>query len=565
MQRRLLATALVATVVFGAHYRASGYAIEVHKDFYDHAYGGRSDSQQVTPATDADLASFRGFLYARAAKHAAFKARWPTPESFDAAAFKEFLALNPAQRVVGIDFVPADRATDRRTVIREGSVDPDNDHRNQDRMFLAGERVELDPFGRAVPYDPRTVWFGGLTGTPSQFDAHGAMLREGKKGAGFLTALRHPEQFARPAAVLGSAPEFSETYSSLAMIAKLWGGAGSEWLTLEYAGNCMHGLEDLGNQIHCTLIGTPRFFLDAKLVQWKSKLKRLFKRSERFELDPSFRPPASLTTQQVLDAMALIDQDREDEVDPQVLYALGKEPSGVPSDTELGILIIGNHHRLLEDFVQDQYLAARELMRQGHEDQISPEIRGVIERARRGDAGFETHCRKALAEGGLSTRAAGDTAFTQRLAEVMVEHSAPEAKPIYEAIRKISKKELKRGGVYDKDKLGHDPLDFVTQREGKHVERIWDYTGRAFARVTSILRLWDETFQAETQGVTPGSPEALARAQAIVDRLVGARLAYLDEAKARRDTYLAEKRAEWEAEHGPSSAAVGLIERVQGE
>jgi len=564
MKRFALVAALAGTIVLAVHYRASGYAVEVHKDFYDHAYGDRHDGQAADLPAPSDLEAFRLFVYERATRHASFKARWPNPADFDTTAFKEFLALNPAQRVVGIDHVPADRPTDVRTVIREGSVDPDNDHRNQDRMFLHGDRVQLDPFGRAVPYDPRTVWFGGLTGTPSQFDAHGAMLREGKKGAGFWTALTKPHQFARPATVLGSAPEFSETYSSLAMIAKLWGGQGSEWLALEFSGNCMHGLEDLGNQIHCTLIGTPRFFIDAKLVQWKTKLKRLFKRSDRFELDPSFAPPQELSAQQVADAMALIKTGRSDEVDPQILYALGKEPRGVPSDTELGILIIGDHHRLLEDFVQDQYLAAREQMRAGDDAQISPEIRGVIERARRGDSAFEARCRKALADGGFSQLSAGETPFAQLLAEVMIEHSAPEAKPIYEAIRKISKKGLKKGETYDK-KLGHDPLDFVTKREGKHVEQIWDYTGRAFARVTTVLRLWDETFQAETAGIAPGSPEALERIQTIVDRLVGERLAYLDEAQARRDAYLAEKQAEWEAEHGPASAATGLVDRVGGE
>lgn len=547
--------------LFAATPSAHGYAIEVHKDFFDLAFGGQGSGQTVTPPTASDLEAFRRFFYQRAARNPDFRRRWPSEASFDAAAFKTFLQLNPGKQVVAIDHVPAGRGTDTRTVVREGSVDPDNDERNQDRLFTSNDQVQLDPFGRAVPHDPRTTWFGGLTGTPSQFDAHGATLRTGKKGEGIWTALRHPEQFARPAVALGSAPDFSETYTNLAMIAKLWGGGGSEWLALTFGGNNLHGIEDLGNQIHATVLGTPKFFIDAKWTYYKLRMKRFFKK----KADPSgngFTAPSALTPAQVNEAMAKIKAGREDEVDKQVRFALGMEPKSYPTDTELGIQIIGNHHRLLEDFVQSLYLSGRDAIAAGRPQDARAEVREVIRIARAGDAAFEAECRAALQSAGLGTKSAGETPYSQVLAELMITKSAPEAQTIYEAIRKVSKQELKQDQVYNEE-LGHKPLDFVTADtpSNEHVKTVWDLTGKAFARVVTAVRLWDEVFRQETAGVTPGSPEALTRADLVVDRLVARQLVRLGEEEQRRADYLAEKQAEWDEFVNP---APGLLDRLKG-
>lgn len=537
---------------------AEGYAIEVHKDFWDLAFPQAQATRQIEPASADDLAALRAFVWERAAaRNEAFRRRWPTAASFDAAAFKELLALNPNKSVVGIDRVPADRPHDLRTVVREGSVDPDNDDRNQDRLWTVNGQVQLDPFGRAVPYDPRTVWFGGLTGTPSQFDAHGATLRTGQKGGGAWTALRHPEQFARPPVALGSAPEFSQTYTDLALLARLRGGHGAEWLSLTFGGQNMHGLEDLGNQIHCTVLGAREFLFDGYKTHWLDKLKHPFRK--RAAVADGFGPPASLTPAQVNAAMALIKAGREDEVDKGVRFALGKEPKGSPDITELGILIIGNHHRLLEDYVESQTIKALDDLEAGQAARVPAHLRALLERARRGDAEFEARCRAALQAAGVGGQPAGTAEFARVLGEVMIEHSAPEAAPIYQAIRKISRPELKKGGTYDAA-LGHDPLQYVTRTDGPDVDRIWELSGRAFARVVSILRLWEETFQAEAGGVTPGSAEALARADRIVERLVGRQLSYLEAAEQRRAEYLAEKQAEFRQESEPST---GLLDRIK--
>ena len=60
---------------------------------------------------------------------------------------------------------------------------------------------------------------------------------------------------------------------------------------------------------------------------------------------------------------------------------------------------------------------------------------------------------------------------------------------------------------------------------------------------------------------TPGSPEALARARDIVDRLTVRQLEYLEAAEARRAKYLEEKQGEWdELEHERSKP--GLLKRI---
>lgn len=557
--RWLPAAATVLAAAWFLTSTASGYAIEVHKDLWDLAFGTRDDGQQVTPPTVDDLTAFRGFVYEHAKGNAAFARRWPTQADFTAAAFKEFLALSPGKSVVAIDRVPTDRPTDVRTVVREGSVDPDNDDRNQDRLFIQPDgSVALDVYGRAVPYDPRTTWFGGLTGTPSQFDAHGATLRTGKKGSGLLTALRHPEQFARPPVPVGSAPEFSEVYTELAMIAKLRGGHGSEWLALTFGGNNLHGIEDLGNQIHTTILGIPEFFLDAKYVHTKRRIRNMFK-SRRDAASEGYVAPGSLTPEQVNAAMALIKAGKEDQVDKTVLFALGKEPKPQPTDTEIGTRIIGNHHRLLEDFVQKQYLSSRDLINAGQADQALPEVRELIRRAKAGDPSFERACRAALGSAGLGSKGKGETPYARVIADLMIEYSAPEAAPIYRATRKISKKELQREGTYN-DELGHEVLEFVVQEGNEeHVETIWNLTGNAFARVITAIRLWDETFKKETGDVKPGSPEALARAKGIVERLTERQVAYLEAAEMRRAEYLDEKQAEWDEEHKP-----GIVDRISG-
>ena len=521
----------------------SAYNSEVHRDLYDLAFPEASASErQVAPPSPADLAAFRAFVYRLANADPGFRERWPAETDFTAYAFKEFLALNPLRRVIGIDFVPGERPLDVRSVVRGGSTDPDTDRRNQDRLFVRPDgTVVLDPSGRAVPADPRTVWFGGLVGAASQFDAHGAMLRTGEKGGWMLTTLGRPEQYARPKVSLGSAPEFSESYAQLAMLARLWGGEGGPWLAMTFAGNSLHGIEDMGNQIHATLIGTHRFYLDT-LLAWVSTRFRPLRETQ--DADSSeFSPLERLSTDELIPALELL--GNPEAIDPGIRFALGLEPTGNPGVTELALRILGSHHRLLEAYFQEFYVESRDHIRAGAPERALPAVADLIRRAEAGDEAFRLAAQARLEEAGLGQSPPGSTAFAKILAETLLVYSAPEAKSLYNAIRAMAIKPLHSGRQLYHD--GQPPLDFirVEYREAggddPHSRAIWELSAGSIARVVTAVRLWFEIFERETGDVSPGSPEALTRARLVAGRLAAGQLLALEQAEQRRAEYLKEQ------------------------
>lgn len=559
--------AVAGTLAVVAAPLAFGYATKIHEDFYALAFGDRQN--RIDAPSAQDLSSLRTGFYARASKDSAFRSRYPSEASFDDAAFKEFLALNPTRSVVGIDatgvpslpgFVPQNGTISEADLGRFASRCPDDDTRNQDRMFVKDGTVALDPFGRAVPYDPKTTWFGGLTGTPSQFDAHGATVRGVEHGSGVITAFLHPERFSRPPVDLGSAPEFSQSYTDLDLVSSLQGGRYAEWQQVQFAGATFHGVEDVANQIHTTLIGIPEFFLDAKITYYEMKIKNFFSRKKsKGPGTPSAGPPASLTPEEVRDAVAKIEGGKESEVDPRVLYAIGKEPGGQLTDVDLGIRIIGNHHRLLEDFFMVEYTEGMAKVQAGRAGECRPEIREIHRRALAGDKAFEKKCRDALAKAGYGTKKPGEVQFAKVITECMIEASSPEAAPIYRAIRSIAKKELRRGAVFPADVPGTDARDWLTIKRGertKETDLIFELHARAFARVVTALRLWREVLDAELKAAQADKDGTLDR---IVSRVTATQLKYLDDAKARRDKYLVEKSAEYKKAHPDTAGIVGGV------
>lgn len=520
------------------------YNLEIHKDFYDFAFPiGTTSEQQLVPPDAGDLDSFRHFVFELAGDNPDFRARWPSSEDFTAYAMKEFLSLNPLRAVVGIDFVPPDREGDRRKVVREGSIDPDTDRRNQDRLHLLPDgTVALDALGRAVPLDPRTLWFGSLVGSASQFDAHGATLRHGSKGKFMLTTLGRSHQFARPKKIpLGSAPEFSAAYADLAMIARLWGGTGAEWLALTFAGNSLHGIEDMGNQIHATQIGSHRLYIDSLWAWIATRFKPISKKLPKHEA-ALFVPPERLTIEELKSALALL--GTPELINPKTRYALKLEPTGNPNIVALTTDIIGSHHRLLEAYMQERYLETREAIRANTPERIKPEVASVIEAAEAGDASFRADAEAALEAAGLGQTPAGSTPFAMILAEQLLERSAPEAARVYNSIRAIAIRPLRRGRVVFHD--GQPPMDFIKAKytgdkeSNKHTRRFWRLNAASFARVVSAVRIWFVAFDAETSGVIPGSPDATERAQRVALRLASSRLAAIKRADKRREEYLAQ-------------------------
>lgn len=540
---------------------ASGFGGEVHRDLFDYAIDpppGQpkvtvDPTRQVAAPSVEQLTAFRRVVWEHASSDARFKARWPTFERFDSPAFKEFLGLNPYKQVVGIDTVPGGRGPDTLSLVRAASCDPDEDGRNEDRFYAKEGKIQLDAYGRALPYDPRIT--GQRIGIASRWHAHGATLRTGKKSGSLVKAITKPEQFARPPRPAGSAPEYSQAYTELALIARLWGGQGSEWLALTYGGHCLHGIEDLGNQIHCTQLGSYKFLLDATLAYSGRRLKR-FGKKRRSAADLGYVAPSSLTTDQVNVAAALISDRRTSEADPKVLFALGHEPKKVGL---VGMVheIVGSQHRLLEAFVQKQYLTSRNLIRAGRGAEALPEIKHLIAVARRGDAAFEETCRARLRAAGLD-KSPGTAPFAKVLGEAMIEASAPEAQACYEAIRAISVKEMRRGARFDFDQ---DPLQFLTAHtsENKHVRKLWTLSETAWARTVTAIRLWLAVFEQETAGVTPGSAEAKARIERATKRLVTRQLDYLEAAAQSRAEHLAEQ----QAQRNEETSSTGLLGRFR--
>ncbi len=527
----------------------TGYSLEVHRDFYDFAFG-KAAAVPIDPPAGPELDDFREFFYARAARNPTFRTAYPSAASFDARAFKHFLALNPDKDVVGFDAADAS-IRDSRTAYREGSIHPDTDERNQDRVLTVDGKVLIGPDGKAIPYDPKTVWFGGRVGTASQFDAHGAMNRNKQKSGSYWVALTDPSNFSlTPEVDLGSAPEFSENYTRLAVLAKAWGGAGSDWLAASFAGNSFHGIEDLGNQIHTTLSGSPKFFVDAVKHIAMEKAKRAFRSATRLfgllgghgstgAFDPAKPEPLrSIPLEEFRAAVHRVKvEGRTDGIDPRVLYAIDKLPDDRVTLVSVGSRILDNFHRLLEDYFEKSYLEARPAWEAGNPGAIAnARLREVFERAVKGDAAFEAEARAAIARAKAER---GSPEYARILALKMVEKSSPEAEPLYNAIRAVGRKEL-RGPMAFRPDAGDDPYDFVTTHSGPEIDLIFHYHGKAFARVVSALRIWKEQFDEETRGIRPGSAEAEALANRAVDSIVSRQLRYHQDAKARRLAYLRE-------------------------
>ena len=202
LSRRVTRLALV-TILLAFPAALLGYGIWVHdiipvavlRDFKSAAAVPNIRTQMVAGATDAEVAQFRDWLYRSAAAltdtvvRNAFLRRYPTAASFDAKAFKVFLMMNPEAQVMGVDsfeavyrarsrggaaadptapYAPGDRLTIAR-VLEMGSVYPELDRRNEDRLYRdSAGRVVRTADRDTVPMDPMTLNWGPLTGPSSQ-------------------------------------------------------------------------------------------------------------------------------------------------------------------------------------------------------------------------------------------------------------------------------------------------------------------------------------------------------------------------------------------------------------
>jgi hypothetical protein len=231
MKRLVCIFASVAALV---PFPAFAYNEAVHAFVTRRALSGPEFSDVLQPPTQADLDAFRE-AFARASGK-------PLRDAYE---FKEFLMLDPAAKVHGFDLTPDDaQPMTRGELLERASRWPDDDGRNRNRFFRDERReVVRAPDGSAMPYDPATLDFGGLTGTTSQGHAHYGLVSE-PLSSDPKVLKKEPWRFAVPATAHAYGPEFVRIYTELAELAGESGLPSGPWLQAVFAGAAFHHLED---------------------------------------------------------------------------------------------------------------------------------------------------------------------------------------------------------------------------------------------------------------------------------------------------------------------------------
>jgi len=526
---RLARAVLVATLL-AAPTALLAYGVWIHsivpvaalKDFKTAVVMPGIQTKTVSGVTDADLAGFRRWFYDRAfalknaAVHKEWIKRYPTPASFDARAFKAFLMMNPEAQVLGVDsFAAVYRARTRADVALDptapyvpgqaitvaralsmGSVYVDIDRRNQDRLFRdSAGRVMMTAKGDTVPMDPMTLNWGRLTGLSSQAHAHIGLNHERHSSEpgtlsmapwNFVIAMGYPtdsvESYAEPNA---------QMYTDLSYLAMLKGGSGSELLSDLYAGNAMHYLADVGNQIHTLQAGIEKFYSDATWDYWKSRLTTVFG-----------------------------------------LFG------STPSRNSIGLDILTNHHTLSEKLFQVELQQAWRLDSAGRKDSIPATMRGVLDAMRGGAPQFKRVLDAAVLS---NARKSWYPPFGELIAHAIIDSSFQEGATIYRLTRQFAVPQLHRMGVaIDFDTIPDAQVwSYVQDRSDPAIQAALDtfniLEGHGLARVHDALGWWWDRY------LFYGRTEAKDKARLIdglVERLVVNQLNYLFASDSRRQDYI---------------------------
>jgi hypothetical protein len=525
---RLARLALV-TMLLAAPAAAVAYGVWVHAIVPVEVLS-RLDPKLVPPikttmvsgATDADLVRFRLWFYNRAAAiqdsgiHRAFLKRYPNAAAFDARAFKSFLMMNPEAQVLGVDSFAAVYRTRTRndaamdptrpyqpgqrvsiaTAVEMGSVYPDLDRRNQDRLYRTPDgRVVLTARGDTVPMDPMTLNWGRLTGLSSQAHAHIGLNHEHHSSDpgtlsmtpwNFVIAIGFPTD-----SVESYAEANAQLYTDLSYIAMLSGGSGSDMLSDLYAGNAMHYIADVGNAIHTLQAGIERFYTDATVQFWKGRFKTVF-------------------------------------------GLLGT----TPSRNSIGIDILTNHHTLSEKLFQVELQQAWRLDSLGKRDSIPVTMRGVLEGMRNGDPMFKRVLESAVLS---NAHKYWYPPFGSLIAGTIIDSSYQDGATIYRLTRELAVPRLHRLGVaIDFDTIPDANVwDFVQDRSDPGIRAVIDtfniYQGKAMARVHDALTSWWDRYII-TGRTQPKDRSGLI--DGLMKRVLRNQLNYLNAADARRQEYI---------------------------
>ncbi|HIN86763.1 MAG TPA: hypothetical protein EYN06_09805 [Myxococcales bacterium] len=279
--------------------------------------------------------------------------------------------------------------------------------------------------------------------------------------------------------VLAMAADMSQMHTDLAMLAHLWGGGASRYLTLAFAGHAFHFTQDVGNQIHTVQVGSFGFFLDAKIQYWW-----------------------------------------------RALITAGGYLTSLKPWTAVGVGILRNHHVLIEQLTRLRFEEALG----GHP--TSPAIADVVLRLGQDDAEFSKILDKALQNMVPGT-------FASVITQALIEKSAPEGPTAYELMRDVGCGRISRYGFKvpddnDKQKIDLDLLLCLeTDEDEARLESLYVLQATAFLRVVTALRRYDrELARYLTENKAAGAiPQ-------ILNRFAVARLDMLDGAEQRRAKYL---------------------------
>jgi hypothetical protein len=436
----------------------------------------------LDPPSLVDADALRRELYRVGSTHpdaevrARFLARYPTEAQLDRWAFKEFLALNPAAEVLGIDALPPlSGAPTVRELMANSARGPDDDKRNQERFAYDPDRkVRKDPWDNPLPADPAQLHMGNLKGLSSQGHAHYGLPRLAFSDSPDVLK-KDPRRFAYPPTAKAFAADFAQEHTDLAILAATLGRPGGAALGWIYLGHAHHYIQDVANQIH-TLQAIYPFFFDAKLQSYKEEL---------------------------LSLGGLI-RSRKDFVG-------------------IGIDIIGNHHVLAEN------LFAKRVAEALAGGPTPAGIADALAAIGRGDGGLEQ---------ALDARRIGpDDPFGRLIAEEVIEASSREGGEVYELVRDLVKRRYSKAGITFTD--GADP-DAALRKEldQEKLDRFYRLQAAGFARAGSALRRHVRLFESAVESARASEDARVARFNATAQRLITTQLAYLDERDARLASFV---------------------------
>ena len=470
----------------------------------------------------ADLERFRRWFYDNAktlpdtAVRNAFVRRYPTPAAFDARAFKEFLMLNGEARVFGFDSFPAvyhaRRTSDARLdpypqyaegntlplpqALAMGSIWPDLDHRNQDRLFRGPDgKPRLTTKGDTIPFDPMTLNMGRLTGPTSQAHAHYGLNHMPKSSdPGIMRSAPWNYVVARgfPGEVETYAEQNAELYTDLALLSLLEGGSGMSTLSSIYAGSAFHYIADVANAVHTLQGGTPGISNDVTLSRIIRQIKAGF-------------------------------------------GLWGK----VPTAEELGLDILSNLHSLSEKVFQVELSEALSMAAQNNTDAIPASMRDAPAALTRGDTAMAVNYR-ALVNNAI--RDSKYPEFGRLIAAGVVDDSYEAGAEILRLTRLMANTDVRRAsdGVIDFDTIPDAKVwTYVSNRANTTMQaalrKFNDLQIKGLKRANESITAWWYAYGLVAQ--PPANKKVEAR-NTILGRVVRQQLAYLGNAESRRTRWI---------------------------